>query len=82
MLRYQTGNNVCLLWCRNVLACRQALARGALREGVVQQYPKPTRLNGRKKMLIALSQGRAIFVEMEYGMDHLLQCAKSFGRLS
>ena len=23
--------------------------------GVVQQYPKPTRLNGRKKMLIALS---------------------------
>ena len=50
--------------------------------GVVQQYPKPTRLNGRKKMLIALSQGRAIFVKMEYKMDHLLQCAKSFGRLS
>lgn len=48
----------------------------------MQQYPKPTRLNGRKKMLIALSQGRAIFVKMEYKMDHLLQCAKNFERLT
>ena len=32
--------------------------------GVVQQYPKPTRLIGRKNMLIALSKGRAIFVDV------------------
>lgn len=48
----------------------------------MQQYPKPTRLIGRKKMLIALSKGRAIFVEMENCMDHLLQCAKNFERLT
>ena len=34
--------------------------------GVVQRYPKPTRLIGRKEMLIALSRGRAIFVDVFY----------------
>lgn len=48
----------------------------------MQQYPKPTRLIGRKKMLIALSRDRAIFVEMENCMDHLLRCAKNFERLT